>query len=253
MKQFKLLGVKLQTMPEHVAKSTLLDFLQSDKQHQIATVNAEFIVRCQKDKKFADIINQASLATIDGSGPIKALQFLGEDVSLDDRLTGVRLTEILIDIAVNNNYKILFCLYSKGLTKPDRLFMNLKDKYPSLDYQVADEKTALEKARLFAPQIVLVGFGAPRQDMWINKYMSEIPSIKIAAGVGGTFDFMSGKIKRAPKIFRSLGIESIFRMIQQPFQDLSGTSQRFRRIIRALIVFPYLIIKNRYINNKKIK
>jgi len=245
MKEFQLLGIKLQTMPEHVAKNILHTFLNSSNQHQIVTTNAEFIVRAQKDKKFANIINQASMATVDGSGPIKALQFLGEDISLDERITGVRLSEILIDIAINNNYKILFCLYSKGLTKPNRLFIKLKDKYPALDFQVADEKTAIEKARLFAPHIILVGFGAPRQEFWINEHLHEISSIKIAAGVGGTFDFMSGKIKRAPKIFRSLGLEWLWRFIRQPW--------RIFRINRAIIVFPFLVIKDRYIKSKKHK
>jgi len=129
------------------------------------------------------------------------------------------------------------------LTKPDRLFMKLKGKYPALDFQVADEKTALEKARLFAPQIVLVGFGAPRQDKWISDNLHQIPSIKIAAGVGGTFDFMSGKIKRAPKIFRSFGLEWLWRLIRQPWRIL--------RINKAIIVFPYLVIKDRHIKSKE--
>ena len=146
MKTYKLLGVKIQTCPNHVAKDMLQSFLSSDSQHQIMTVNPEFIVASRENKEFKKIINESSLATIDGAGIIKALQFLGSQVSLDDRLTGVRLTEILINIAINKNYKILFCLYSKGLTKAGNFFMTIKQKYPHLDFQVADEKSALEKA-----------------------------------------------------------------------------------------------------------
>ena len=109
MKTYKLLGVKIQTCPNHVAKDMLQSFLSSDSQHQIMTVNPEFIVASRENKEFKKIINESSLATIDGAGIIKALQFLGSQVSLDDRLTGVRLTEILINIAINKNYKILFC------------------------------------------------------------------------------------------------------------------------------------------------
>ena len=243
MKEYKLLGVKVNIIAEYLLKNKLLDFLNSNTQHQIATINPEFIVSSQKDKNFLATINQSSISLIDGSGIIKALQYLGHNVSLDDRITGVKLTTILIDLAINKNLKIMFCLYSKGLTKADRFFMILKNKYPSLDFQVADENTALEKGRIFAPSIVLVGFGAPRQDVWIAKNLKEIPSAKIAAGVGGTFDFMSGKIKRAPKFMQSLGLEWFWRLILQP--------TRFLRINRAIIVFPYLVYRDKVKNNKK--
>ncbi|MBT4849724.1 WecB/TagA/CpsF family glycosyltransferase [Candidatus Parcubacteria bacterium] len=238
MKTYKLLGVKIQTCPNHVAKDMLQSFLSSDSQHQIMTVNPEFIVASRENKEFKKIINESSLATIDGAGIIKALQFLGSQVSLDDRLTGVRLTEILINIAINKNYKILFCLYSKGLTKAGNFFMTIKQKYPHLDFQVADEKSALEKAKIFEPHIILAGYGAPRQDMWIYENLPKLPSIRVAAGVGGTFDFMSGTIKRAPKIFRSLGLEWLWRLLRQPW--------RIQRINRAVIIFPILVLLDRF-------
>lgn len=245
MTEYKILDVKIQTMPEHILKNTLLDFLNSQKQHQIATINPEFVVASQKNNKFKNIINKTSLSTIDGAGIILALQFLGENISLDNRITGVKLTKILIDIAIHKNYKILFCLYSKGLTKPDKFFMKMNDKYPALDFQVADEKTAMDKARLFSPDIILVGFGAPHQDLWIGQNIIKLPSVKIGVGVGGTFDYMSGKIKRAPKAFRSFGLEWLWRLFRQPL--------RFLRINKAIFVFPYLILKDRYIKYKRQK
>ena len=111
MTEYNLLGVKVNIIAEHLLKNTLLDFLQTHQQHQIVTVNPEFIVTAQKDKKFLKILNQASIALIDGAGIIKALQYLGYQVSLDHRITGVRLNEILIDLAVNKNLKIMFCLF----------------------------------------------------------------------------------------------------------------------------------------------
>lgn len=242
VKEYNILGIKVQTCPQHVAKEMLQSFLNSDSQHQITTVNPEFIVATRENEKFKEIINESSLATIDGAGIIKALQFLGNTISLDDRMTGVSLTEILIDIAINKNYKILFCLYSKGLTKLDNFFITTKQKYPHLDFQVADEKTALEKANIFRPHIILVGFGAPRQDMWIYENISKIQSVRIAAGVGGTFDFMSGRIKRAPKILRSFGVEWLWRFFRQPW--------RIKRINRAIIIFPILVLLDRFKKNK---
>ena len=170
------------------------------------------------------------------------MQLIGYDISLEQRMTGVQLTEILLDQAINNNYKILFCLYCKGLSKPSDFFIKIKEKYPQLDFQVADEQSALEKAQLFSPEIILTGFGAPKQDIWLWENIHKIPSARIGAGVGGTFDFISGRIKRAPKVMRSFGMEWLWRFFRQPW--------RLKRINRAIIIFPYLVLKNRYFSKK---
>lgn len=244
MREYKILGVKVQTLAEYVVKDSLRTFLNSDSQHQIVTVNPEFVVACQKDKKFLTVINEASLATIDGNGIIKALQILGYKVSLDDRLTGTDLTQMIIDMAVRENLKILFVLRSTGLTKPEDFFIILKNKYSNLEFQTADENTAIEKARIFFPHFVLVGLGAPLQDFWIWENLPKMSTVKVAVGVGGSLDFISGKQKRAPKILRSIGLEWLWRLFKQPF--------RSARIWRAVIVFPYLVIKYKYSKKSKL-
>ena len=239
MKKYKILGIKVNKIKKHLLKKYLIAFINSNKQHQIVTVNPEFIITSQKNKKFKKIINNSSLATIDGSGIIWALKFMKHKVSLDDRITGVDLTKILINLSINNNYKILFCLNSKGLTNNNDLFIKLKNKYKNLNFQIGDEKTALIKAKKFKPEIILVGFGAPKQDLWINDNFKNIPKTKIAIGIGGTLDFLSEVIKRAPKFLKSLGLEWLWRLIQQP------KLIRSKRILKAIIIFPYLIIKNK--------
>ncbi len=239
MKKYKILGIKVNKIKKHLLKKYLIAFINSNKQHQIVTVNPEFIITSQKNKKFKKIINNSSLATIDGSGIIWALKFMKHKVSLDDRITGVDLTKTLINLAINNNYKILFCLHNNGLTSPDNFFIKIKNIYHNLNFQVSDQNTILKKAKKFKPEIILVGFGAPQQDIWINNNLKNIPNTKIAIGVGGTFDFFSKAISRAPKILRSMGLEWLWRLIQQP------KLIRSKRILRAIIVFPYLIIKNK--------
>lgn len=242
IKEYTLLGVKVQVIEDYVVKEMLHTFLNSDTQHQIVTVNPEFIVTTRKNKKFLNVINESSLATIDGNGVIKALQFLGHDVSLDQRLTGTHLTQVLINIAIHSKYKILFCLHSQGLTTVEELTKVISQKYPELRFAVATETNALIKAQESRPRIVIVGFGAPFQDIWLWENLTKMPTVKIAMGVGGALDFISGKQKRAPKIFRSFGFEWLWRLGQQPL--------RLARIYRAIIIFPFLVIKYKY-NQKK--
>lgn len=243
MREYKILNTKIHKLAEYEVKTKLHEFLNSPEQHQIMTVNPEFLIEAQNNDKFAKIINAASLATIDGSGLVYALQFLGHDVSLDDRLTGVELTNTILSMAINEDLRVLFCLNNYGLTPKDEFFMAIKDKYPHLEFQVADQKTTLEKAKIFFPHIILVGLGAPEQDIWIAENLKKISSAKIAVGVGGTFDFISGKIKRAPKIMRSFGLEWLWRLSMQP--------SRIKRIFTATLIFPYVIIKYKYFNKNK--
>lgn len=243
MKKHKLLNIHVHKLANYEVKNMLHDFLESEKQHQLTTVNPEFIIEAQKNKKFTEIINNSSLATIDGTGLVYALQFLGYDLSLDDRITGVELTEIILSQALNKNKKILFCLNKYGLTDEQEFFMSIKNKYPELEFQVSHQHTAMEKTKTFQPDIILVGLGAPEQDLWINQNLKKMPSVKIAVGVGGTFDFLSGKIKRAPKILRSFGLEWLWRLSMQP--------SRFKRIINATLVFPAIVIKHKYFNKNK--
>jgi N-acetylglucosaminyldiphosphoundecaprenol N-acetyl-beta-D-mannosaminyltransferase len=241
MQEYKILDVKIQSPDERLAKELLLNFLSSDSQHQIATVNPEFIVKAQKNKKFRDVLNETSLSTIDGTGIIWALQLAGHKISLDDRITGVRLTDILLSLAENKDLRVLFCLREDGFTSPEKFFIIIKEKYPQLNFQVATSTEAVLKAQIFQPEILLAGLGAPQQELWIAENLTHMPSVKIAIGVGGTFDFISGAQKRAPKFLRSFGLEWLWRLLQQP--------TRIKRMYKAVIVFPFLVIKNKYNSN----
>lgn len=242
MQEFKILGVKLNYLSEHLVKELLFDFLSSNFQHQIATVNPEFIVEAQKNKKFKNILNDASLATIDGTGIIWALQLAGHKVSLDHRLTGVRLTQMLIQIAEIKNYKILFCISKTGLTKEEDLFFKIKAQHPQLEFQVSNMEEVIVKSQILNPDILLVGLGAPKQEEWIAENLSRLVSVKIAVGVGGALDFLSGGQKRSPKIFSSFGLEWLWRLLKQP--------KRITRIYKAVFIFPFLVIKDKITKSK---
>jgi N-acetylglucosaminyldiphosphoundecaprenol N-acetyl-beta-D-mannosaminyltransferase len=86
-------------------------------------------------------------------------------------------------------------------------------------------------------KLLLVAYGAPAQDLWIAKHLSRMPSVRVAIGVGGTFDFLAGNIRRAPQWMRSLGIEWLWRVIVQPW--------RIGRILIAVMVFPFMVFTSK--------
>ncbi|MBU1992726.1 WecB/TagA/CpsF family glycosyltransferase, partial [Patescibacteria group bacterium] len=85
-------------------------------------------------------------------------------------------------------------------------------------------------------EVLFVAYGAPAQEMWISRNLKFLKTVRLAVGVGGAFDFLSGKVKRAPGWMRKIGLEWLYRLIKEP--------RRIRRIINAVIKFPYKIISS---------
>lgn len=237
----KIFGLKVQTMSELELREILNSYLNSDSQHQIVTVNPEFILTAKDNDLFARIINNSSLSTIDGTGIIHALKFMGRSVSMTERVTGTKIIRKLIDLAIATDSKILFCLYSYGLSTQEQLKNALQKKYPKLQFEIGDEKNSVLIANMTEPQIIMATMGAPKQDLWLYENLTSMPSVRIAVGVGGAVDFLSGAIKRAPKLMRTLGLEWLWRLYLQP--------KRLKRIYRSIFVFYFNVIKYKYAKN----
>jgi len=101
----------------------------------------------------------------------------------------------------------------------------------------------INRIKELKPKILFVAFGHVKQEKWIFYHLDQLPSVKLAIGVGGAFDYISGNVRRAPEFMRRIGLEWLFRLIQQP--------SRWKRILNAVIVFPFLIIKKRFLPGKE--
>ena len=116
----------------------------------------------------------------------------------------------------------------------------MKQKYPDLiiagheDGHPQEISTQCVKAN---SDVMLVAFGAPAQEFWIDRFHAKIPNCKIAGGFGGTFDFWSGNVKRAPQWMQNLGLEWLFRLLKEP--------QRIKRIYNAVVRFSFLVLKEK--------
>jgi len=102
---------------------------------------------------------------------------------------------------------------------------------------MAREDETVEVVRSTAPTIVLVGLGAPKQERWIERHADAFPSVRIMIGVGGAFDIWAGSKRRAPRAFRTLGLEWLWRLALEP--------RRLPRTLRATVVFPVLAMFDR--------
>ena len=245
-----ILGVGIDNLELGQVLNQIEEWINGDNQHLIATVNSEFILEAQKNKEFKDVLNGASLATCDGSGPMWASKFLhGQKLA---RVTGVDLTEALLSPPFQGGVrgglpglKIYLLGGAEGVAQ------GVKDKYPEAQIVGADDggklksgewvleenNKVIENINNSGANLLLVAFGQVRQEMWIDKNLPLMPGVKVAIGIGGTFDFLSGQIKRAPKWMRSLGLEWLFRLIKQP--------SRIGRIWNAVIVFGWKVLREK--------
>lgn len=264
----EILGVRIENLEKETILQRIECFLGEDKFHQIATVNPEFILEAQKDKNFKNILNDCDLNVADGIGI--RLAFWKKRNRLKCRTAGADLVEEILRRAEKNNLGVFLVINSGGLSTWEEARDAILRKYPALEVNGVNlnkEISNLEfrisnKARISNDliseefknskleylnlikiselkiqnyDIIFCNFGAPYQEKFLSSLKSlENSKIKLAMGVGGSFDYLTGKIKRAPVWMRRIGLEWLWRLIQQP--------KRIKRIFNAVIIFPLRFI-----------
>ncbi len=234
MKSVQIMGVKVDAVTLKEA-SGAAEAMLSGNGGYIVTPNPEIILAAQKDAEFKQILNNSTLALPDGAGIIWAAKKLG--IPFIGRITGTDFLLNLAEIAQKNRKKLALIGGRPGIAEASA--QKLGGSYAGLEVRgfdcgEIDEKKIPEKflneIKDFAPAIMAVALGAPKQEKFIMRILPLFPSIKIAIGVGGALDYVSGRKTRAPKWMRDCSIEWLWRLIQEP--------QRLPRIINAAVLFP---------------
>lgn len=239
MKIFKVLGIRVWGLDEDEIIGFVVKKIKSGQSAQITTVNNEFIVEAQRNKRFKEALNNSDLSIVDSTGLKWAIKYLYKEKI--GRIPGVDLVLKLCEISSKRGYRIFLFGGAKGVGAMAK--RNLAKSYPALrivgiidginvDANKSDAEI-LKRINGANADIVFVALGAPKQDLWIANNISKLkPGIFI--GVGGSLDYISGQISRAPKFLREIGLEWFYRLIVQP--------SRFGRIIKATVVFPIMVI-----------
>jgi N-acetylglucosaminyldiphosphoundecaprenol N-acetyl-beta-D-mannosaminyltransferase len=203
--------------------------------HQVATVNADFVVRAQFDPELRYLLQQADLLTADGMPLVWGARWLGQ--SLEGRVAGADLVPLLAERAAQKGLSIYFlggepgvAARAAGLLKQEHPELRIAGIYsPPFSPVLEMETSFLEDIRLARPDILLVAFGNPKQEKWIGMYGSRV-GVPVMIGVGGSLDFIAGHTRRAPEWMQRSGFEWLFRMLQEP-------RRLFRRYVIDLVIF----------------
>lgn len=209
--------------------------------HQLVTVNPEFVMTARHDAVFRRVLQRAALAFPDGAGLLWAARFLGQP-ALPERVPGVEIVERLAGLSHQKGYPLYFLGAAPGVA--EQAVARLRERYPQLvvagiyagSPRAEDEDAIVERIRAARPAILFVAYGHPRQDKWIarNLLRLEVPA---SLGVGGAFDFIAGKARRAPAWVRRLNLEWLHRLLLQPW--------RWRRIWNAVPRFVWAVVRQR--------
>jgi N-acetylglucosaminyldiphosphoundecaprenol N-acetyl-beta-D-mannosaminyltransferase len=241
MDKISILGIAVDNPQEGEIAAKIKEFLSDGHQHFVVTPNPEIVLEANRDEEFFYILNSADLSLGDGVGLKLASWLSGVNLS---RIVGADFTSDLLKLAEIEGRKVGVLLWENGLSSKEDVEAALKNAYDRLNFNViAAEREVdaeIDQAFIdFQPEILFVAFGFPWQEKFIFHNLGRIPSVKIAIGIGGTFDFLTGKRKRASKFLRSIGLEWLWRLLIQP--------QRFARIFNAVAVFSWNVFKSRFI------
>jgi len=245
--------------------------LKNDEKTRIVTANPEILLRARRDIWFKRVIEMADLVTPDGAGVCWAAAFFGMTENstnlfeiiriflrtlwvavfgrnarkiFPERVSGSDLLWDIAKIACERNLKV-YLIGGKRATA-HRAARRISAYYPGLDIKgfvpdhVATPYSSYvlhDEISNFKPAIVFVAYGSPKQEEWINQNMHRYPSIQLAMGVGGALDFIAGNASRAPLRLQNHALEWFWRLYQRP--------SRLIRVLRAVILFPIIILLSR--------
>ena len=221
MSQVEILGVRI----DNVGYDKLLEhidaYVASDQSHQIVTLNTEMLVAANDDAPFRETLNQADLVVADAAGLVLAARLLGQ--SLNERVTGSDGIHRLAAHCARSGYRPFFLGAAPGVAEEvaERLVaanpgLNVAGTFAGTPHS-GDEDEIIALVRAAQPDLLFVAYGVPAEEKWIARNRERL-GVPAMIGVGGSFDFVAGVTKRAPAWMRRLGLEWLYRLIQEPWR-----------------------------------
>jgi len=262
-----VLGAPVDVLNRTESLGLMADWLEGkSKMKLVVTAYSEFYVKAQTDDDFMKVLQSADLITPDGVSVLAAVRYFekaknigvigklreglkvgGEIMAgkVGETVTGVWLFENLTKMAAKHHWKIFLLggwenVSGRTAEMLSKRFPELKVEYDAGETRVGTDekknKEVIEKINKFAPDVLFVAYNPIKQEKWLAKYR-DVLKVKIGIGVGGTFNEYMGEFRKVPVWMEEMGLKWLWRLMVEP--------KRMGRILRAVIVFPWLVFRSK--------
>ena len=234
-----VLGVGFDRVDLAGAAERILRRLDAGERTFVITANPEFVMLTRQDKDVAQIARDADLVVADGSGISAASRLLGDPLP---RVAGRLLVDALVPHLAQRRSPVFFLGAAPGVG--ERAAAEVRRRAPGFvvagvhsgSAESEDDPVSVERIRQSGAQVLLVAYGMPKQERWIARNLTALPSVRTAIGVGGVFDQLAGVQKVPPPVLHAVGLEWLWRLAREP--------RRWRRQ-RVLPLFALLVLRRR--------
>jgi N-acetylglucosaminyldiphosphoundecaprenol N-acetyl-beta-D-mannosaminyltransferase len=231
-----ILGLTVHNVTMQTALEAMDGFFQAGTPHHVVTADASMLVLAQEDSALNAIVCGADLVTPDSVGVLWASKQAG--APLQERVSGVEIVDRLCCRSVEAGYRLFFLGAGPGVAA--QAAEKMRAKYPGTQivgtrdgfFRPEETDALVAEIRESRADALFVAMGIPKQEKWIAAHRDRLGAA-VLIGVGGTFDVLSGNVKRAPKVMQKVRLEWLWRVVSNP-RKISKVLllPRFVRLVR---------------------
>lgn len=215
----RFLGARVDFVSRSDALASASRAMQKRFRLQFGDVNVSKLIDMQGDAELRRYVDESDIVCADGMGIVWGCRLLGVPVA--ERVTGIDLMTDVIELCEREKFRPYFFGSTEKVVND--LVARLKVQHPGLEiagwrngyFSVKDEPGIVADIRGSGADCLFVGMSSPLKERFLNRYRDEL-GVPVQIGVGGAFDVVSGNLRRAPKAMQKLGLEWVFRLVQEP-------------------------------------
>jgi len=240
-KKTKILGLLIDQLSMEEVMEKIEEYISCGRSHKIFYANPHVMLMAQKYPELASYFNNADIVLPDGYGVVLAGKLL--NLPIKRRIIGLDVLLRLSDLAAEKGWRLYFLGAQKHVLQ--KSLKILEERFDGINivgshhgyFSEAEESTVVEDIASKNPDIVVVCMGVGKQESFIHKYSQRL-AVSVFFGNGGALDFVSGRLKRAPRWMQKHGLEWVFRFLQEP-------RRLWKRYTLGNLIFMTLVLKQR--------
>jgi N-acetylglucosaminyldiphosphoundecaprenol N-acetyl-beta-D-mannosaminyltransferase len=248
MKRIQLLNCPVDAMDMNTTLLSIFNAIKTNTQIHHVVVNAAKLVHMRKDEKLRESVVNCDIINADGQSVVWASKFLG--TPLAERVAGIDLMDYLVELSHQKKYKIFLLGAKEEVVRKvagiyeDKYGTEIIAGYRNGYYKKEDEAEIASQIAASDAQMLFVAITSPKKEIFLNEYKNVI-RVPFIMGVGGSFDVIAGKTKRAPVWMQKSGLEWFYRVSQEP-------KRLWKRYLMTNSAFVYLVMKEKFTKKNKL-